>query len=201
MLATAGPNDEPSVIARLGLDRLAEMAREMTGARYAVLAVLNEQRNELEHLSTAGVDDRAREAIGHTPPGRGLVADLILDPGPLRLGDVHRHTRNGVRPEHPMMRSFLGVPIMIHGQVWGSLRLAEKARGEFTEEDQAATLVLAEEAANRIGFERRGLRWPSHSLDGLGRYVQRRKEALKSLGGRPLPGRRSGQRGGSEGPS
>jgi two-component system, NarL family, sensor histidine kinase DevS len=176
---TTGPNDQPSVSARLGLDHLAEMARETTGARYAVLAVLNEQRTELEHLSTVGVDERARWAIGHAPPARGALTDLISDPGPSRLGDIRRHPS--------MMRSFLGVPIMIHAQVWGSLRLAEKARGEFTEGDEAATVALAQEAANRISFERRGLRWPSNALHGLSPLVQRTQEAFKSLGGPPSP--------------
>jgi GAF domain-containing protein len=200
MLATAGTNDESSVRARLGLDRLAEIARETTGARYVALAVLNEERTELEHLSTAGVDEHARLAIGHTPPGCGVLIDLLLDPGPLRLGDVLQHpSSNGFPPDHRVRRSFVGVAIKIDGQVCGSLRLAEKASGEFTREDQAVTVALAEEAANRIRFERRGLRWPSNAINGLGPLVERTKEAFKSLGGRSLPARRSGQRGGIEG--
>jgi GAF domain-containing protein len=201
MLATTGANDEPSVRARLGLDRLAEIARETTGARYVALAVLNEERTELEHLSAAGLDEHPRWAIGHVPPGCGVLADLILAPGLMLIGDVRRHPRsNGLPPDHRVRRSFVGVALKIDGQVCGSLRLAEKASGEFTREDQAVAIALAEEAANRIRFERRGLKWPSNGISGLGPLVKRTKETFKSLGGgAPLPARRSGQRGDIEG--
>ena len=44
---------------------------------------------------------------------------------------------------------------MILGQAWGSLHVADKADGDFTEADERATVALAQEAANTIGFERR----------------------------------------------
>ena len=48
------------------------------------------------------------------------------------------------------MRSFLGVPVVIRGQVWGNLYLTEKAAGEFTEADEEAAVILAEWAAIAI---------------------------------------------------
>jgi two-component system, NarL family, sensor histidine kinase DevS len=147
----------PQVNGRLGLDRVVERAREITRARYAALAVLNEQRDGLAQFLTAGVDEDARRAIGHTPRGRGVLGELILDPLALRLGDVTLHPSSyGFPPAHPVMRSFLGVPIMIPGRVLGSLYLAEKAGGDFSEADEAATVALAEQAASMISFLRRG---------------------------------------------
>jgi GAF domain-containing protein len=131
------------------------MARELTGARYAALAVLNEQRDGLEQFWTAGVDEDTRRAIGHLPRGRGTLGELILRPRPLRVADVSRHPGcYGFPSGHPVMRSFLGVPIMILGQAWGSLHVADKADGDFTEADERATVALAQEAANTLGFER-----------------------------------------------
>ncbi len=140
---------------RVALVRVPEMAREMTGARYAALAVLNENRDGLEQFFTAGVDEDTRRAIGHVPRGRGVLGDLILDPRPLRVTDVSQHPScYGFPSGHPLMRSFLGVPIMILGQAWGSLHLAEKADGEFTEADERAAVALAQQAADTIGFQR-----------------------------------------------
>ena len=140
----------------LALDRVLEMAREMTGARYAALAVMNAQRNGLDQFLTAGVDEDTRRAIGHHPRGRGVLGELILQPRPLRLADVRKHPScYGFPRGHPLMRSFLGVPIMIHGQVWGSLHLADKDAGEFTDADEVQTVALAAQAASTITFEHR----------------------------------------------
>ena len=92
---------------RVALVRVPEMAREMTGARYAALAVLNGQRDGLEHFWTAGVDEDTRRAIGHLPRGRGVLGDLILRPRPLRVADVSRHPNcYGFPSGHPVMRAF-----------------------------------------------------------------------------------------------
>jgi hypothetical protein len=45
-------NGGPPVGVLLALDRVPEMARELTDARYAALAVLNEQGTGLEHFLT-----------------------------------------------------------------------------------------------------------------------------------------------------
>src|SRR5665213_2564665 len=57
---------------RVVLDRVLETAREITGARYAALGVLNDQHNELEQFLTAGVDEATHRAIGEEPRGRGV---------------------------------------------------------------------------------------------------------------------------------
>jgi signal transduction histidine kinase len=136
---------------RVVLDRVLEMAREITGARYAALGILNEQHSGLERFLTAGVDETTYRAIGDLPRGRGVLGELIEHPQPLRLADVSQHPSSyGFPAGHPVMHSFLGVPVMIRGQVWGNLYLTEKADGEFTEADEEATVILAERAAMAI---------------------------------------------------
>jgi signal transduction histidine kinase len=133
------------------LDRTLAAAREVTGARYAALGVLNEQRTELEQFLTLGVDEQTRTAIGDLPRGRGVLGVLISEPHPLRLSDVGQHPRSYGFPEgHPAMRGFLGVPILIRGAVWGSLYLTEKQGGQFTEADEEAAVILADWAATAI---------------------------------------------------
>jgi len=85
-----------------------------------------------------------------------VLGDLILDHHPVRVADVREHPSSYGFPDgHPVMRSFLGVPIMIRGYACGSLHLAEKAEGEFTDADEQAMVDLAEKAADTIRFERR----------------------------------------------
>src|SRR3954462_7233343 len=67
------------------LDRVLEVAREVTGARYAALGVLDEDREELERFLTLGVDEATHRVIGDLPRGRGILGVLIDDPRPLRL--------------------------------------------------------------------------------------------------------------------
>ena len=114
------------------LDRVLETARELTGARYAALGILDEHRRELAQFLTRGVDEETRRAIGDLPRGRGILGLLIDEPRPLRLADVGEHPQSyGFPPGHPPMRSFLGVPILIRGEAWGNLYLTEKAGGDF----------------------------------------------------------------------
>ena len=134
------------------LDRVLESARELTGARYAALCVLNDARDGLARFITVGIGANTRAQIGLVPRGRGVLGDLILDPVPLRVADVGEHPRfYGFPVGHPLMRSFLGVPILVGETPLGSLYLTEKADGHpFTREDEKAIVALAELASRAI---------------------------------------------------
>jgi signal transduction histidine kinase len=127
------------------LDRTLEAAREITGARYAAIGVLDEHRSALAQFLTSGIDDATARTIGQPPRGRGVLGQLISDPQPLRLRDVGGHPRSfGFPKGHPPIRTFLGVPVMIRGEAWGNLYLGEKAGGrEFTETDEQSVVILA----------------------------------------------------------
>ena len=140
----------------VALDRVLMSAKELTGARYAALCVLNDARDGLAVLLTAGIDDDTRARIGQWPCGRGVLGDLILDPVPLRLVNLGEHPHcYGMPPGHPSMRSFLGVPILVDHVPDGSLYLTEKAgRRSFTDEDQEAAVALASFAGLAIERDR-----------------------------------------------
>ena len=133
------------------LKRVLEVARELTGARYAALGILDERRKALERFLTLGIDDETRAVIGDLPRGRGVLGILISDPKPLRLDKVGEHPRSyGFPPGHPPMGSFLGVPILIRGEAYGNLYLTEKEGGEFSEADEQSAVILADWAAIAI---------------------------------------------------
>jgi signal transduction histidine kinase len=132
--------------------RVLNEARELTGARYAALGILDEGRAELARFLTVGIDDELRRRIGPLPRGHGILGELIREPRPLRLARIGDHPRSyGFPAEHPPMETFLGVPVMIRGEVYGNLYLTEKDGGaEFDEADEHALVVLAEWAAVAI---------------------------------------------------
>jgi signal transduction histidine kinase len=125
-----------------------DTARELTGARYAALGVLNDRRSELERFIVRGIDEQAAGAIGALPRGRGVLGALIADPQPLRLESVGAHPSSyGFPAGHPPMETFLGVPVLIRGSAWGNLYLAEKDGGPFDAADEEVAVVLARWAA------------------------------------------------------
>jgi signal transduction histidine kinase len=138
------------------LERLLETARELTGARYAAIGVLDAERRSLERFLTSGIDAATRAAIGDLPRGRGILGLLIEDPRPLVLADVGAHPRSyGLPAGHPPMTTFLGVPLLIRGEAWGNVYLTEKeGGGDFGDADLQAVTVLAEWAAIAIDHAR-----------------------------------------------
>ena len=145
--------DELEVVMR----RVLGAAQELTGARYAALGVLNDERDALARFLTVGIDDDERQVIGDLPHGRGVLGELITHPEILRLAEVSRHPRSyGFPPGHPMMKTFLGAPIVIRGEIYGNIYLTEKAGGaEFGDDDEELLSVLAEYAAIGIHHARR----------------------------------------------
>jgi signal transduction histidine kinase len=168
----------PEVISELDLEtllqRVLSIACELTGARYAALGVLDEDRHELERFLTRGVDDATRAEIGDLPRGRGVLGVLIDHPTPLRLADVGSHPSSyGFPAGHPPMSTFLGVPIRIRGEAWGNLYLAEKQGGEFTDADEETIVLLAGwvgiavENARLYARERRRAGELEHAMHGM----------------------------------
>ena len=133
------------------LQRIVDLARELAGARYAALGVPNSQ-GELESFIVSGVTPEQELAIGLRPRGRGILGLLLREPKIIRLADLKAHPDSvGFPPNHPPMRSFLGVPIVTHGRVLGNLYLTEKRTGsEFNDDDARLVEILARHAAVAI---------------------------------------------------
>ncbi|MFE6971506.1 GAF domain-containing protein [Isoptericola sp. NPDC057653] len=119
------------------LHRVVKAAAAVVDARYAALGVLGGDQR-IARFITAGMTEAEIRAVGPFPTGHGLLGELIRHPHPLRLPDIAADERSvGFPPHHPPMRSFLGVPLQVHGAPFGNLYLTEKrGGGEFTDDDQ-----------------------------------------------------------------
>src|SRR5580765_1304634 len=106
------------------LERLVQVAAELTASQYAALGVIDRTGTQLERFITHGIDADDQAAIGDLPRGRGVLGVLIREATPLRLHDLSEDPRSvGFPPGHPPMRSFLGVPILLRGVAYGNLYL------------------------------------------------------------------------------
>jgi signal transduction histidine kinase len=154
------------------LRKIVEAAAGLVDARYGALGVIGEP-GTLGEFIPVGFAEAQIAVMEHWPEGRGLLGELITNPSPLRLADIAGHPRSfGFPAGHPPMRSFLGVPVRIRGEVYGNLYLTEKrGGGQFDEEDEAVLVALA--AAAGVAIEnarlyeaaRRSQRWLQASAE------------------------------------
>lgn len=133
------------------LQRIADLSREVIGARYAAVGVLGEE-GELTRFVHSGIDQETVDAIGHLPEGKGVLGVLVEERRPLRMRELAEHPRSyGFPDHHPPMHSFLGVPIVVREQIFGRLYITEKRDApEFTKDDERIALTFAAQAGVAI---------------------------------------------------
>jgi signal transduction histidine kinase len=134
------------------LRRVVEVAAQVIGARYAAIGVIGPGGKLLESFTTYGIDPQLAQDIGPPPRGHGILGLVIKEGRPVRLPDLTAHpAAHGFPPNHPPMRSFLGVPIVGRRGVFGNLYVTEK-RGadQFTDEDEDIAILLAAKAAAAV---------------------------------------------------
>lgn len=131
------------------LQRLADAAHQLVGARYAAIGV-PDGAGGFSHFVTAGVDDATVAAIGWLPRTHGLLGVMLDEPEPFILEDVRAHPRfRGWPEEHPDMDAMLGMPVVSRGDVVGAFYLTNK-EGGFEPEDQRLMELLVAHAAIAI---------------------------------------------------
>jgi two-component system NtrC family sensor kinase len=139
----------------------------------------------VEQFVTTGLTEAQRAVIGPPPRGSGILGVAVRERRPLRLRDLTADPRaHGFPLHHPMMRSFLGVPIISRGRVFGHLYLTEKQGAEeFSKEDEQLAVTLAGQAA--VAIENASLyEQLTHSFEELkqSQDLLVRQEKLASLG-------------------
>lgn len=151
MLLEAGLTLASELSLPVVLQRIVDLAAQITDARYGALGVIGEG-NLLVEFVTTGVSASQRKAIGSLPTGRGVLGLLIQDPRPVRIKNISDHPISvGFPANHPPMHSFLGAPVQALGRVYGNIYLSDKRTAEeFTEDDEEALVILATQAGVAI---------------------------------------------------
>jgi two-component system, NarL family, sensor histidine kinase DevS len=148
--------EAPSIINELALEgvlqRLADLAAEVIGARYVAVGMLGTDGRTLETFTTHGLPEELHAKIGNLPKGEGILGVVIREGRSIRIQDLMSHpARAGFPAHHPPMHSFLGVPIIGRRGVLGDLYMTEKVGAdEFSEEDEHLATLFAAQAAAAI---------------------------------------------------
>ncbi|MCH9731689.1 MAG: GAF domain-containing protein [Actinomycetia bacterium] len=133
------------------LRTIVHTAIDLVDAKYGALGVLGHD-DDLVEFVYEGIDEATRDQIGNLPEGHGVLGVLLADPKPIRLENISSHpTSVGFPPNHPPMRTFLGVPLRVRDEVFGNLYLTEKISGQpFSEDDEVLLQALAAAAGIAI---------------------------------------------------
>lgn len=145
-LALASELDVASV-----LQRVVDLSRMVTVARYGALAMLDES-GQIGKFITSGISQEERDQLGALPEGKGLLGAVIREGKTLRVDRITEDSRSsGFPPNHPEMNSFIGLPIVYEGRILGDLYLTDKDGGEpFTRQDEEMLRTFAAHAAIAI---------------------------------------------------
>ena len=137
------------------LERIVKIARQQANARYAALAVLDEDGN-LDRFIPIGITQKEIDKIPHQPQGKGLLGVFRKERCTIRIPDVTADPRSvGYPQNHPVMHALLGVPIFLGDKMLGQLYLTDKIdHHEFTEQDEHVIETLAAYAAVAINNSR-----------------------------------------------
>ena len=126
------------------LQLIVDRVRELVAAEYAALGIVDEAGQIVEFI-TSGITAEDRQAIGELPRGHGLLGLIIRENRSYRIPDIAAHPESyGFPPNHPPMRTFLGVPVAVKDQVVGRLYLTNKqGAAAFSPADQALVEMFA----------------------------------------------------------
>jgi len=137
------------------LERIAKTACQLLGAAYSAVGVMGDD-GELERFITSGMSEEEVSRLAHPPKGIGLLGELMHANKPLRVDKLSKDPRStGFPKDHPVMDSFLGVPIQFGDHQVGHIYITNKKNKQpFNDEDQELIEILASYAAVAISNAR-----------------------------------------------
>ena len=137
------------------LSETMESARELTGARWGVLASVDDAGAPQDFL-TSGFTPEEDEALLAWPHSQSLFEHFRGLPGPVRVDDLATLVRAlGIEPIPMFSRSFQGTPMRHRGIDVGHFFLADKADGAaFTDADEEVLTLFASQAATAVANAR-----------------------------------------------
>lgn len=140
-----------------GLDGLMEKAgnaaRKIIGANYSGIGILGGNGPHLRSFALFGADPEVTAKLAQAVFNGPIFGEIVTEREARRAFSPFGEPGGLELPAyHPLVRSFLGVPLEAGGRVYGWIYVAEKlASLEFTEEDSRILTALAAQAA--LAFE------------------------------------------------
>ena len=137
------------------LREVVDTARALTGARYGLIAAVDEAGQPQEFV-TSGLTPEEQRQLLDWPHGLRLFEHLRDLPGPLRLQDLPAYIRSlGYSPDLVLSKTLQATPMRHRGVHVGAFFLGEKqGRQEFTTDDEEILVLFASQAAAAIANAR-----------------------------------------------
>jgi PAS domain S-box-containing protein len=200
-------------------DRMLDSLIEITRSEYGFIGEVLRRADGTQYLkpwalTSIGWDDATRRFYDeHAPEGmefenlNTLFGEAITSGNPVIANDPARHPRSGGVPAgHPPLNAFLGLPLVVGGEVIGLLGIANRPGG-YSEQDcldlqpfvtTCGTIIEArrnetgrKEAEERLGFALRGADlslWEWHILHGRFFTTYRPRDLLEAEPGMDAAG-------------
>ena len=132
-----------------------ECACELTGARYGVIATIDES-GKIQEVVTAGFTPEEEGRLLDWPNGVRLFEHFRDLSGPVRLRDLPDYVQSlGFSSKLVLSKTFLGTPMYHQGVNFGNFFLSGKEGSrEFTSEDEQVLVLFASQAAAAIANAR-----------------------------------------------
>ena len=135
------------------LGEVVESACELTGARYGVIALVDDAGLPADFV-TSGFTPEEQEQLMALPDAHGFFEHLHDLAAPLRLPDLSAYVRSlGLAPFPIACGAYQATPMRHRGAWTGSFFLGGKDGG-FTERDEEVLVVFAAQAATAIANAR-----------------------------------------------
>jgi signal transduction histidine kinase len=146
-----------AALAHLRLDELLQALLERTRVILEVdtcaILLLDPETNELVARAALGVEEEVEQGV-RIPVGGGFAGRIAAEKRPVILDDVdHSHVLNPILREKGI-KSMMGVPLIVEGEVSGVLHIGSLVLREFQDDEIDLLQLVADRAALAIEHAR-----------------------------------------------
>ncbi len=146
-----------AALAHLRLDELLAAllvrTQQLLDVDTCAILLLDEETNELVARAALGIEEEVEQGV-RIPVGRGFAGRIAADREPVILDDVdHADVLNPILHEKGI-KSMLGVPLIVEGEVRGVLHVGSLVVREFTSDEAELLQLVGDRAALAIDHAR-----------------------------------------------
>ncbi len=135
------------------LDALLERTRQILEVDTCAILLLDEDTNELVARAALGLEEEVEQGV-RVPVGGGFAGRIAAEKRPVILDDVdHAHVLNPILREKGI-KSMLGVPLVVEGEVRGVFHVGSLHYRAFDEDEVELLQLVADRAALAIEHAR-----------------------------------------------
>lgn len=135
------------------LDELLDRAREILSADTAAVLLLDDSGTELVATLARGLEEEVRQNV-RIPVGRGFAGRIAVERRPVSIERVDHSTVLNPLLQAKGIRSLLGVPLRMDGQVLGVLHVGTLVGRHFTDADGELLQMVGDRVALALGARR-----------------------------------------------